>query len=60
MKMVESSVRYGLLMKTYPYMMKVVEQVEFDLVYNQVQNVVGHLVAMRFNELMLVVGNESS
>ena len=58
MKMVEGAVKYGLLMKTYPHMIEVVEQVEFDLVWNQVQNVVGNRVATRFNELMMRAGDE--
>jgi len=58
MMQVEHQVKYVILFKTYPYIMKVTKQCVFDLVQNNVQNAVAGHVVTQFNDLMLRVGDE--
>jgi len=58
MMQVENRVKYGILFKTYPYMMRITKQCVFDLVQNNVQNVVAGHVVTQFNDLMLRYGDE--
>jgi len=57
-KQVENKIKYDLLVKLFPYTHGVIEQGVYDFVWNNVQNVVGNQVAMRFNDLMLRAGYE--
>jgi len=59
MKQVENRIKYGLLVKLFPYTNEVIEQDVYAFVWNSVQNVVGHQVVMRFNDLMLRASDEN-